>query len=293
MQPSKIIPCKNLLGESPIWNYARSSFMWVDIDGQLLYEYHLKSEILKSWSIDQKVSLVLESGDTEVVLALQDGLAKFDLTIGLMTWLLDVEKDNTQNRPNDGAVDARGRLWLGTMALDCKAGEGKLYCIESDLSITVKIEKTTISNGIIWNADNTKMYFIDSATYVVKSYHFELETGNIAFEKDIIKIDPNVGMPDGMALDEEGMLWIAVWGGKGIYRYNPTNGELLETAEVDAPNVTSCTFGGEKINQLFITTASIGLTAQEALDFPDSGNVFVFQTEVAGVSNKNRFYPKN
>jgi len=267
--------------------------MWVDIDGQLLYEYHLKSEKIKSWSIEQKVSLVLESGETEVVLALQDGLAKFDLETERMTWLLNLEKDNINNRPNDGAVDALGRLWLGTMALDCKADEGKLYCIAPDLSISIKLDKTTISNGIIWNAENTKMYYIDSATYAVKSYHFELATGNIAFEKDIITIDSELGMPDGMALDSEGMLWIAVWGGKGIYRYNPTTGKLLETVKVNAPNVTSCTFGGEKMDQLFITSASIGLSAKEALDFPDSGHVFIFQKELAGFSNKNRFYLKD
>ena len=283
MEAEVLVQCKNTLGESPMWNAARGSFIWVDIDGQMLYEYHLQTKIMNKWKQHQKVSLVLESNATEVILAFAEGLGKLNLTTKTLTWLLDIEKDKTENRTNDGAVDGLGRIWLGTMALNCTPNAGAVYCIEKDLRLNIKIPETTIANGIVWNADNTKMYFIDSASYTVKSYHFDLASGNINFEKEAVRISPDLGMPDGMAMDAEGMLWVAVWGGNGVYRYNPENGMLLDTVHVDAPNVTSCAFGGEQLDQLIITTATVGLSPEEAMNYPESGNVFIVKTKVKGM----------
>src|SRR6185437_8708808 len=107
---------------------------------------------------------------------------------------------------NDGACDTQGRLWVGTMNLDHKKEAGALYCVGADLTVQKKIDKTTISNGIVWSLDNKRLYYIDSPTQSVQSYIFEEKTGEIVFEKNVISIPEKMGSPDGMSIDAEGML---------------------------------------------------------------------------------------
>ena len=141
-----------------------------------------------------------------------------------LEWLPDIEISSLSTRCNDGACDSRGRLWVGTMHLAHTKGAGALYCVDTNLKVRKKLHNATISNGIVWSLDNKRLYYIDSPTQVVQSFIFEEESGEIIFEKNIIHIPVEMGTPDGMAIDEEGMLWIAHWGGFGVYRWNPHNG---------------------------------------------------------------------
>ena len=133
-----------------------------------------------------------------------------------------------------------------------------------------------------WSADNKRFYFIDSTTYKVDSYSFDLKTGNIKFETTVITIPENMGMPDGMCIDKEGMLWIAHWNGFAVRRWNPINGHLLLTIELPVPQVTSCTFGGKNLDELFITTAKTGLSDEQLKQYPESGHLFTIKTSVKG-----------
>jgi sugar lactone lactonase YvrE len=134
-----------------------------------------------------------------------------------------------------------------------------------------------------WSLDNKRLYYIDSPTRKVQSFIFDASSGNIQFEKDIIHIQKQNGDPDGMAIDDEGMLWIAHWGGFGVYRWNPATGEQIGFIELPVPNVSSCVFAGDSLDHLLITTARQDLSEDDLKKFPQSGDVFIAYPGVKGV----------
>ena len=278
-----------ILGESPLWHSERKSCFWVDIENGILYEYNWIKQTTRDWKFNYRLTLVLQGKGNQLILALDAKIARFDLETEQIEWLVDVET-GSETRCNDGACDSQGRLWVGTMHLEQKHGAGALYCIENNLKIHKKLSNTTISNGIAWSLDNKRLYFIDSPTQTVQSFIFEQKTGEIIFEENVISIPHEMGSPDGMAIDEEGMLWIAQWGGFGIYRWNPRNGNLIEKIEVPVPQVSSCAFVGENLDYLLITTARENMKDEELKRYPKSGDLFLVRVRVRGVlSNKCGF----
>lgn len=279
----KLFDCKCNLAESPFWHARRNSCFWVDINGKWFYEYNWQTAIVQKWQVEQEISLIVEMQDNNLILGLENGIASFDLQSNTLHWLADIEKDKPENRSNDGACDATGRLWMGTMAKDTTPNKGSLYCIEKDFSVTKKLDHLTISNGLTWSPDNKRMYFIDSPTQTVQSFLFDGEKAEIKFEKVAIEIDKKMGTPDGMGIDEEGMLWIALYHGFGVYRWNPLTGKLLEKIDVPVPQVSCCTFGGENFDHLFITTTRQKMSEADLKKYPESGNLFVAKTDVQGL----------
>jgi sugar lactone lactonase YvrE len=269
------------LGEGPLWHQGRKSFFWVDIEGKSIFEYNWQTQEVNRWLLDHRVSLLIEEKKDVLILALQGGIARLNLNTAEIDWLTGIEQEIPANRTNDGACDSAGRLWVGTMDLDCKEGAGSLYCIDKAI-VTKKIDQLSIPNGIVWSHNDEYLYHIDSPSFKVISYLFDSSTGAIKKDKTIIAIPEEMGMPDGMTTDSEGMLWIAHWGGFGISLWNPANGKLLNRISVPAPNVTSCTFGGDHLDQLIITTARQHLSKEELNKYPGSGAVFIVQPGVSG-----------
>src|SRR5690606_17849238 len=150
--------------------------------------------------------------------------------------------------------------------------------------IALKIPKTTISNGLAWTQDRRTMYFIDSPTRCIRQFDYDYTTGDIRFVKNAVEIPAEVGTPDGMAIDENDLLWVAHYGGSGVYHWDPIKGKLLGRIDVPAPHVTSCAFGGESLNELYITTARDGMTAEDKDEYPLSGSVFVAKTNTKGMA---------
>jgi len=270
------------LGEGPLWHAKRKSCFWVDIENGVLYEYNWRSKSIKTWQFDFKVAMVIECKDDDLILGLNTYIAKFDPQSGQLKWMLDIE-NLTSNRCNDGACDSSGRLWAGTMHLQHIEGAGSLYCINEHKQVNKKIKGTAISNGLAWSLDNTILYFIDSPTQTVQAFTYDERSGEISNGRNVIHIPVNMGAPDGMAIDNEGMLWIAHWGGFGVYRWNPFTGEHLDTIEVPVPNVTSCAFAGENLDELIITTARENLSEEQLKKYPQSGDVFLAKPGVKGV----------
>src|SRR5690606_26544697 len=234
MEASTLYPSQSILAEGPLWHKERKSCFWVDIERGVLYEYTWHTKALKTWSFDYKVTMVLPEQGNKVILSLNRSIARFDLEAEELEWLVDLENKLTNNRFNDGKCDSRGRIWAGTMDMSIKEGAGALYCIEKN-GLQKKIKNVTISNGLAWSLDNKIFYFIDTPTKKVQAYFFNEDNGEITFDKTTILIPADMGSPDGMTIDEEGMLWIAHYGGFGIYRWNPTTGELLDKITVPAP----------------------------------------------------------
>ncbi len=273
------------LGEGPLWHAERKCCFWVDIENGVLYEYNWTNQSTRSWKFNFKLTLVVQGKGNKLVLALNAKIASFDLETEKVEWLLDVEPSSSDIRCNDGACDTLGRLWVGTMHFEHTKGAGALYCIDENLSVKKRIANTTISNGIVWSLDSKHLYYIDSPTQVVQSFKFDEKEGEIIFEKNVVQIPIDMGTPDGMAIDEEGMLWIAHWGGFGLYRWNPCNGELIGKIEVPVPQVSSCAFAGEDLDYLVITTARENLSGEEIRKYPESGNTFLVKPGVKGMTS--------
>jgi sugar lactone lactonase YvrE len=274
-----------ILGESPLWHAKRKCCYWVDIEGGILYEYNWLLQTTRRWNFDGRLSMVREGRANELILALNTAIVKFDVVSEKITKLVEIDSPDSGNRCNDGACDSSGRLWIGTMHLEQKQDAGALYMVDRNLNVIKKVPHTSISNGIVWSPDKKRLYFIDSPTHVVQSFIFNQETGEIDFEKNAVEIPSNLGSPDGMAIDEEGMVWIAHWGGFGVFRWNPNTGKLLDKIELTVPQVTSCVFAGENLDHLIITSARENLKKEELEKYPESGNVFVVKIPVKGLLN--------
>src|SRR6185437_838551 len=218
------------------------------------------------------------------VLALRDGFAALD-DAGRLDILAHVEVDLTTNRMNDGNCDRLGRFWAGTMALDEHAEAGALYCLDLDHSVRKVFGSTTISNGIDWSPDDKIMYYVDSTTQGLDTFPFDLETGSLGPRRRLAGIPAELGVPDGLTVDAEGYVWVAVWGGWCIRRYTP-EGSLDRVITLPVSQVSSCAFGGPHLDDLYITSASIHLSAEQLAREPLAGGLFRFRP---GVRGKPRF----
>ena len=284
MKASILYPSQCYLGEGPLWDAERKNCFWVDIEEKKLYEYHWINKTIKVHQFEHRISLVVQGKDDQLILGLEGGIARYHLQSETLTWMVDIEKHLDKHRCNDGKVDRNGRLWFGTMHREFQQGAGSLYSIDETLKAKKKQDNVTISNGLAWSGDNKRLYFIDSPTNKVQCFLYDDATGNIVFEKDVIIIPTEMGAPDGMAIDENGMLWIAHWGGYGIYQWNPFTGELLGKIDIPAPNVTSCAFVGENLDHLMITTAQQDMSEEDLKKYPHSGDTFIVKMKVKGTA---------
>ena len=270
-----------MLGESPLWHPLQNKFYWVDIDRCRIYSCDPQSNAVLSLKINKPVSAMVPVGNTTMLIALQGEIATFNTVTGRIETLVEIEKDISDNRCNDGKCDARGRFWIGTMHINALSQRGSLFCLDQDLFLNKALDKLTIANGMDWSSAGDKMYFIDSFERTVKCYDFDAVQGKLSNGEIIIETGSNE-LPDGMCVDSEGMLWIAFWGGKRVGRYHPRTGEHLADVYVPALNVTACAFGGKDLTTLYITTARSGLSSSELEEYPLSGSIFTCETEVKG-----------
>lgn len=231
-------------------------------------------------SLDEMPGMVAPIADDKLLIAFQNSIDEFDVKTGERFKIANLETDQPSNRANDGACDALGRLWIGTMDTKAAKGRGALYCYNGQMNKV--LDGLSVPNGICWAADGRTMYHIDSLAYCIKAYDFDMETGTLSNERVAVNAGNGPVMPDGMCIDEEGMLWVAMWGGCSVNRYNPQTGELIGQVSVDAPHVTSCAFGGPDMKQLLITTATDGLSITQMKQHPLSGSLFITETAVAG-----------
>lgn len=270
------------LGEGPYWHTTRKSFFWVDIENGKLFEHQLSSGETKIRTFPHRLSVILEDNTGKLILGLDRKIARFDPETEGLEWICEVESNQPLHRFNDGKVDTKGRVWIGTLSTLFTKGAGSLYAIGKERVPKKKLANLTISNGMAWTEDNSIFYFIDSPTRQIQKFDFNHESGEIKFKGVSIEVPEELGTPDGMCIDREGMLWVAHYGGSGVYRWNPKSGKLLEKVELPVPHVTSCCFGGENLDQLLITTARENLSPKELEKYPQSGDVFLVKTNTQG-----------
>jgi sugar lactone lactonase YvrE len=281
-----LLDAKSALGEGALWNKKTQELYWIDIEKEILHIYTPASQQDRVIKLGQRIGTVVPTEDGNVLVALEDGIYEVDLKTEAKKLLTKrPEKDFPENRFNDGKCDPAGRFWVGTMSMKGIKKAGALYIFDNEQKIAKVFDSVTVSNGIVWSLDSTKMYYIDTPTKEVKAFEYNNETGAISFSKVVVRIPDGMGYPDGMTIDSEGMLWIGMWEGYSVTRWNPTSGELLMKIDVPVARVTSCAFGGENLDTLYITTASVGAKEEELKQYPNSGSLFVVKTGHTGITN--------
>ena len=277
-----VIDAKAMLGEGSIWHPGEKKLYWIDIEGKALHIYDPSTNKDKQYDVGERVGTVVPVKRGGVLVALQNGIHEMDLNTGQLKLVVNPLPDANM-RFNDGKCDPSGRFWVGSMALDSRRKGAALYRLDSDKSIHEMLDSVTISNGIVWTSDKKTMYYNDTPTMTVQAFDYNDKTGGISNRRIAIKIPRGSGAPDGMTIDSEDKLWIALWGGNAVGRFDPLTGELMQKINVPAPNVSSCTFGGEDLKTLYITTARAWVKDEKLAEFPLSGGLFAVKTEVKGV----------
>ena len=273
------------LGEGPIWNHLTNELQWVDIEGKLFHILDPATKTNRSIDMPTQVGTVVPIDSVLVVVALVDGAFILNTETEELTRFAGLDSANLGTRLNDGKCDPAGRFWVGSMHWDTTAPIGGLFMLNGDGTSEQKLDSVTVSNGIVWTSDQKTMYYIDSNTGTIQGFDYEVSTGAISNEKTVVSIVDTVGTLDGMAIDEEGMLWVGLWNGDAVLRFDPETGKQLQRVDVPAHNVTACAFGGQNLDSLFITTASVDMTEEEMAKYPDAGSVFVVVPGVKGVKS--------
>jgi sugar lactone lactonase YvrE len=269
-----------LLGEGPRWDAAARRLLWVDIEAGALHLFDPAGGADRAIPLGNRVGAAAPTETGGVLVALADRLALVDLDDESVRTLVEIPHGDGM-RLNDGACDPAGRFWVGSMALDYAPGAGALYRYSRDGGLDRVLDDVTLSNGLGWSPDGRTMYYIDSMAYRVDRFDFDLETGGISDRRPFAVIERGAGIPDGLAVDDEGCIWVALWGRGTIRRYAP-DGELDRVLAVPADNVTASCFGGEDGRSLYVTTASVELTAEQRSRQPLAGSVFVTEVDVSG-----------
>ena len=265
-----------LLSEGPRWDEERQELLWVDVLGRAFHRATLKADggpdRIHTTVLDRHVGAAVPVAGGGYVLAAGQGF----LSVGeddSVTELAQPEAGNVEVRMNDGTCDPQGRFWAGTMAYDESPGAGTLYRLELDGRCSTVLTGLTISNGIGWSPDGRTMYLSDSGARLVDAFDFEGETGAISGRRTLVRIDRPGAAPDGLTVDEQGDLWVGLYGGWAVNRYGP-DGSLRATVPLPVAQATSCAFGGHDGRTLFVTTGRERLDEAALERQPDAGRVF-------------------
>lgn len=262
-----------IIGEGAYWDWRTSELLMVDITGGRVIKLSPSGDLIKEYQLGNKVGAVIGvENSSNYLLVEQRGLTMMAPS-GARTELLMLLEANEQKRFNDAKADPAGRLWAGVMGMDQRPGVGALYSYQAGGLMHQMITDLTVPNGLDWTIDNKTMYFIDSPTRTVGVYDFNLETAEISLRNSFTM--PISGNPDGMTLDAEDNLWIALWDGSAVIQLSP-EGKLMQQIDLPVSRVTTCTFGGKDLSTLYITSASFGVDEDLA------GSVFVYETDTQG-----------
>lgn len=279
MQIEVAFEANDILGEGPVWSVSRQALYWVDIERPSLQRFDPASNVHNIWPMPSRIGSFALRQSGGFVVALQTGLAFFDAETGQIDPIANPES-HLQTRFNDGKCDSNGRFWVGTTHMQFQEPIGALYCFNTAHQLHKMRPNVTVSNGLGWSPDNRTMYYTDTPTYTIFAYDFDPETGAISHERVFAR--HKTGFPDGLTVDAEGYVWSARWDGWQVIRFAP-DGTIDREVAMPVQRPTSCIFGGPALNQLFVTSAKIGLKEAELARQPLAGNVFVVDVGVPGL----------
>lgn len=276
----KLTNLNGCLLEGCVWDEQRGQIFFVDIECRKIYSICLKNNKTEEMSMHERVGCIVLRQEGTLIAALADGLYSVDFDKKRYEKIMESGLEK-RIRYNDGKCDSRGRLWVGSMAAvqdEHAQGAGALYCIEKE-QIRQCYPDFTIPNGLAWDENAGYFYHIDTPTKKVDRYCLT-DGGEIRDRETVIDLNGQMGSPDGMCIDEQGNLWIAMWGGGKVICADPRTGNILEELPVGDWNVSCCTFGGDRLDRLFITTARD--------ETGNGGELYMAQMKTKGVT-ANRY----
>lgn len=285
-----VLDAKAIAGENPNWNQEDESLYWLDMYKPAINIYNPQENRNEEIILEKRIGCMAlrQKVSNNVIAGMIDGIYFIGLDKKKLTLIGNPEKAFPNNRFNDGKCDPEGRFWAGTMSMEGDEGkqdlpaESSLYFVNHDLTIKRKIRKIRIANGLAWDINKSLMYFIDTPSMEVTVFDYDKKSGDIENRRMAIQFPKGLGVPDGMTIDEKGMLWIAHFGGSRISRWNPGSGKMLEEYLFPVLNITSCVFGGKNLNELYITTARAGLNVNKLKRQPFAGGLFRLKTHAQG-----------
>lgn len=257
-----VVHLRARLGEGPRWDHRLGVLAWVDILAGLVHRTDPDTGDTASVPVDGTVGALALHGSDRYLLATG---TRFAVLSGDEVRDVATVPGGRDVRMNDGALDPVGRFVAGTMAHDSRPGGGRLYALETDCTIRTVLDSVTISNGIVWSDDGRLMYFVDSATQAIDVFDYDVDTGSVSGRRRWVEIPASEGTPDGITMDAEGCVWVALWGGGRVRRYAP-DGRILSEIMLPVPRVSSCAFGGPALDRLFVTSSAEGRPGGESLD---------------------------
>lgn len=286
--PQCIWPVEAQLGEGPLYQQAQRTLWFVDIKGhrvhccQFAADGDLTAERMRtrSWPTPDQIGFIVPADDGRLLCGLRDGLHWFDPNSGAFSSFLRLPDEPAGNRLNDAHVDARGRLWFGSMDDGESSPTGVLYCLQ-DGQLQRHDSGYVITNGPATSPDGHTLYHVDTLERVIYAFTVN-QDGRLGPRYEFARIQRPGAYPDGPCVDAEGCVWIALFGGWGVERYSPA-GELIDFIELPVANCTKLAFGGDDLRTAFITTAWKGLTAQQRAAQPLAGGVFKVAMPVTGL----------
>ena len=270
------------LAEGPVWDPSRGLLRWVDILPGRVYSFDPQADAHTSFDAGVPVGAVGLTRSGRLVLALVDGFALADHDGQRLTRMAEPVIDRSVLRFNDGKPDPWGSFWAGTMAWDEKNGPPcSLYRLAPDGTVTELLRDVGLSNGLDWTADRRLFYYADSNVGRVDLFDTDPDTGALSARRPFVTVEAAEGVPDGLTLDAEGCVWLAVWDAGEVRRYTP-DGRLDTVVRVPARQVTSVAFGDDDLGTLYITTAREGLTDADRSAQPHAGDIFACRPGVTG-----------
>ena len=261
------------LGEGPVWDVPSQSLIWVDITGRFVHRHWPADGRVASYRTPSPVGSVCLSRSGRFTLALEDGFWMANEAFDDLRPVALVHPADSGLRFNDGKCDPAGRFWAGSMAYSERPGAGALYRLDAGSSVTRVLDGVGISNGLDWSADQRTFYYTDTPTQRVVAFDYDVTSGDLGDRRVLVRIEPEHGAPDGLTVDAEGYLWVALWNGWSVRRYTP-DGRLDRVIRLPVAQVTSCAFGGPDLRDLYVTSAAYNLSADDRRAQPLAGSVF-------------------
>lgn len=274
-----VLPENCRCGESPVWEEKTNSLLFVDIPARTVGRWNSLSKCVQRVTVDAPVSSVALRKSGGYVATIGTKFCALNWENKSTAILATVDTDKNNNRFNDGKVDPAGRYFAGTMAEEVAPAvlerrQGALYSLFPNHRVEKYFDQVDISNGLDWSLDNKTFYYIDSLSYSVDAFDYDLQTGRIANRRNVYTLEKEEQIPDGMCIDAEGKLWVACYNGGRVIRLDPETGKRLQTVKLPVEKTTSCCFGGKDYSEMYVTSARDGLTAENLSKQPEAGGIF-------------------
>jgi sugar lactone lactonase YvrE len=278
--PEVVLDTRARLGEGPVWDERTQSLYFVDVLNHRLHQYFPDRGTARTFEVGDMIGCVAFTRGDELILGLKKSIASLDTTTGAITCLLPLEEDRPKNKLNDGKCDSAGRLWIGSFSRE--EGKAAHYRYDPDGSLHVMQEGMTGSNGLGWSPDESLFYLTDSGEKQIFVYDFRADTGEISNRRVFADLSDREHTPDGLAVDADGFVWSAQFDGGYVIRLD-ADGRETDRLELPVPRTTSCAFGGPEGDDLYVTTAAVGLSEEEIEQGFHAGDLFRVELGIPGL----------